>query len=63
MEKAEVWPNRVMPVAMSFELSDLTGKHALVTGSRPGIGFAIAKGLAQHRGDIVLMSESRIHCE
>ena len=27
---------------------DLTGKKALVTGSTQGIGFAIAKGLAEH---------------
>ena len=52
-----------MPAAVSFELFDLTGEHALVTGSRRDIGFANAKGLVQHKGDIVLMAEMRIRCE
>ncbi|MFX5777016.1 short-chain dehydrogenase, partial [Acinetobacter baumannii] len=30
---------------MAFELFDLTGKRALVTGSSQGIGLAIARGL------------------
>ena len=32
---------------MAFELFDLTGKRALVTGSSQGIGLAIAQGLAE----------------
>ena len=33
---------------MAFELFELTGKRALVTGSSQGIGFALAQGLAEH---------------
>ncbi len=39
---------------MAFELFDLTGKRALVTGSSQGIGFALAQGLAEHGAEIVL---------
>lgn len=39
---------------MAFELFDLSGKRALVTGSSQGIGFAIAQGLADHGAEIVL---------
>lgn len=39
---------------MAFELFDLTGKRALVTGSSQGIGLAIAQGLADHGAEIVL---------
>ena len=39
---------------MAFELFDLTGKRALVTGSSQGIGLAIAQGLADHGAAIVL---------
>jgi gluconate 5-dehydrogenase len=39
---------------MAFELFDLTGKRALVTGSSQGIGFAIAQGLAEHGAEVVL---------
>ena len=39
---------------MAFELFDLTGKRALVTGSSQGIGFAIAQGLADHGAEVVL---------
>lgn len=35
---------------------DLTGKTALVTGARTGIGFAIASGLAEHGADIITIS-------
>jgi gluconate 5-dehydrogenase len=35
-------------------LFDLTGSRALVTGSGQGIGFALARGLAQHGAEIVL---------
>jgi gluconate 5-dehydrogenase len=39
---------------MAFELFDLTGKRALVTGSSQGIGLAIAQGLAEHGAEVVL---------
>ena len=39
---------------MAFELFELTGKRALVTGSSQGIGFALAQGLAQHGAEVVL---------
>src|ERR1700716_3036018 len=39
---------------MAFELFDLTGKRAFVTGSSQGIGFALAQGLAGHGAEIVL---------
>lgn len=39
---------------MAFELFDLTGKRALVTGSSQGIGLAIARGLAGHGAEVVL---------
>ena len=39
---------------MAFELFDLTGKRALITGSSQGIGFAIARGLAEHGAEVVL---------
>ena len=39
---------------MAFELFDLTGKRALVTGSSQGIGLALAQGLAEHGAEIVL---------
>jgi len=39
---------------MTFELFDLAGKRALVTGSSQGIGFALAQGLAEHGAEIVL---------
>jgi gluconate 5-dehydrogenase len=39
---------------MAFELFELTGKRALVTGSSQGIGFALAQGLAGHGAEVVL---------
>ena len=39
---------------MVFELFNLKGKRALVTGSSQGIGFALAQGLAEHGAEIVL---------
>jgi len=37
-----------------FPLFDLSGLRALVTGSSQGIGFALARGLAEHGASIVL---------
>ncbi|BAV48420.1 gluconate 5-dehydrogenase [Mesorhizobium sp. 113-1-2] len=39
---------------MSSTLFDLTGRTALVTGSSQGIGFALAKGLAEAGARVVL---------
>ncbi|MGJ8583103.1 MAG: SDR family oxidoreductase [Marinosulfonomonas sp.] len=39
---------------MSTQLFDLTGKRALITGSSQGIGFALARGLANAGAAIVL---------
>lgn len=39
---------------MTSRLFDLTGKRALITGSSQGIGFALARGLAQHGAAVVL---------
>ncbi|KAA9383437.1 SDR family oxidoreductase [Neorhizobium galegae] len=39
---------------MTFPLFDLSGRRALVTGSSQGIGFALAKGLAEHGASLVL---------
>jgi len=39
---------------MSFPLFDLSGTRALITGSSQGIGFALAKGLAEHGAEVVL---------
>lgn len=39
---------------MSLQLFDLTGQRALITGSSQGIGFALARGLAEAGAAIVL---------
>ena len=43
---------------MTSNFFDLTGKTALVTGARTGIGFAIATGLAEHGADIITVSSA-----
>jgi NAD(P)-dependent dehydrogenase (short-subunit alcohol dehydrogenase family) len=42
---------------------DLTGKSAIVTGSTRGIGFAIAKGLAQSGADVVVNGRAQASVE
>lgn len=44
---------------MAFELFNLAGKRALVTGSSQGIGLAIARGLAAHGASVVLNGRER----
>lgn len=39
---------------MAHSLFSLEGKRALITGSSQGIGFALARGLAEHGASIVL---------
>jgi gluconate 5-dehydrogenase len=39
---------------MSFPLFDLTGRRALITGSGQGIGYALARGVAQHGASVVI---------
>ncbi len=44
---------------MSFPLFELSGTRALITGSSQGIGFALAKGLAEHGAEVVLNGRDR----
>jgi gluconate 5-dehydrogenase len=44
---------------VAFELFNLAGKRALVTGSSQGIGLAIARGLAEHGASVVLNGRDR----
>ena len=37
-----------------LKLFDLSGKTTLITGSSQGIGYALAKGLAEAGSDIIL---------
>ena len=39
---------------MAFELFNLAGKRALVTGSSQGIGLALARGLAEHGAAVIV---------
>jgi gluconate 5-dehydrogenase len=49
--------------AVAFELFNLAGKRALVTGSSQGIGFAIARGLAEHGASVILNGRDRSKLE
>ncbi|MFK7750990.1 MAG: SDR family oxidoreductase [Sedimentitalea sp.] len=46
-------------MATGNALFDLTGQRALITGSSQGIGFALARGLAQAGAEIVLNGRDR----
>jgi gluconate 5-dehydrogenase len=48
---------------VAFELFNLAGKRALITGSSQGIGFAIARGLAEHGASIILNGRERSKLE
>ncbi|CAN7649295.1 SDR family oxidoreductase [Neorhizobium sp. LjRoot104] len=48
---------------MSFQLFDLSGQRALVTGSSQGIGYALAAGLAAHGASVVLNGRDRAKLE
>ncbi|MDK1492046.1 SDR family oxidoreductase [Sinorhizobium sp. 7-81] len=44
---------------MTFPLFDLSGSRALVTGSSQGIGYALARGLAEHGAALILNGRGR----
>jgi gluconate 5-dehydrogenase len=48
---------------MAFDLFDLSGLRALVTGSSQGIGLALAAGLAQHGAELVLNGRDGVKLE
>jgi gluconate 5-dehydrogenase len=48
---------------MESSLFGLSGKTALVTGGGRGIGFALAKGLAEHGADVVLVARTKEQLE
>ena len=43
-----------------LKLFDLNGKTALITGSSQGIGYALAKGLADAGSDIIPVSYTHL---
>ena len=48
---------------MESKLFDLSGKTALVTGGNRGIGFAVAKGLAEHGADVAIIARTKEQLE
>ena len=48
---------------MESNLFSVSGKTALVTGGGRGIGFAIAKGLAEHGADVAIVARSKEQLE
>src|SRR5690606_21593069 len=46
-------------MASSFELFSLEGRIALVTGSSQGIGFGLARGLAEHGATVIINGRDR----
>lgn len=50
-------------MASSFELFSLEGRIALITGSSQGIGFALARGLAEHGATVIINGRDRTKVE
>lgn len=48
---------------MESSLFNLSGKTALVTGGGRGIGFAIARGLAEHGADVAIIARTEKQLE
>ncbi len=48
---------------MGSALFSLSGKTALVTGGSRGIGFAVAKGLAEHGADVAIIARDKKQLE
>ncbi len=48
---------------MGSALFSLSGKTALVTGGSRGIGFAVAKGLAEHGADVAIIARDKKRLE
>ena len=46
-------------MAPSFGLFNLEGRIALITGSSQGIGFALARGLAEHGATVIINGRDR----
>ncbi|MFZ2146399.1 MAG: SDR family oxidoreductase [Sedimentisphaerales bacterium] len=48
---------------MESKIFNLSGKTALVTGGNRGIGFAVAKGLAEHGADVAIIARTKEQLE
>jgi NAD(P)-dependent dehydrogenase (short-subunit alcohol dehydrogenase family) len=59
----ELQQERAESLAPPFDLFDLTGRVALVTGGTRGLGRAIVRALAQAGADVVVSSRKQEACE